>query len=202
MTSQFFLVRHGATEMNDPANERIRGYSDIPVSSFGMEEVKQAAKFLEPFPVRRVLCSPLQRCVMTAHCIAELHNAKVVPTRGLLPWNVGDYQEQPVTEVGPKMDKLQEHPDIRAPHGESYREFFDRWMDAFYAMQRYAETNVGDILVGVIHSRNMLALQTILDGGEMGDVPVKGGPPNAAVVRVYLDGPDWKHEVLFAIKPE
>ena len=196
MMPTILLVRHGITEMNDSENERIRGYCDVPISEEGKRVVKQTAKFLRPFPIRHILTSPLQRAIMTAEIIAEETSATVRPDPGLLPWNLGDYMEQPVKKVAPKMDKLQELVDVRAPHGESYREFYERWEAGLTRLMVYAEKHLDEYPLGVVHSRNLLALPSVLGEEEIGDVPVKGGPGPESVVCVYKDGDTWKWEVI------
>lgn len=197
---ELLLVRHGRTELNDPANEKIRGYSDIPISFVGKQGVEEAAEFLskQNFPVHRILSSPLQRGILTASIIAEELSAKVIPNQGLLPWNLGALSGQPVKEVAPKMDYLQEFPDIKAPEGESYREFYTRWMDTLDMMMFYSLKHSDEVLIGVVHSRNLLALPSILGSRQIGDVPVKGGPGPESVTRVFQDDSgDWKFETIW-----
>lgn len=196
MIPTVLLVRHAETALNDPENEKVRGYSDVPIDHEGTEKTEEIGKFLRKFPVVHILCSPLQRSVMTGSIIANQVGAKVQPNRGLLPWNLGDYTEQPIQEVASKMDYLQEYPDIKAPNGESYRQFYDRWTECLEHMLEYAEDHRQECLVGICHSRNLLALPSILGSKHIGDVPVKGGPKPASVTRVYKDG-SWKFEVIY-----
>lgn len=199
--AQLLLVRHGRTELNDPANEKIRGYSDVPISFDGKEGVEEAAKFIADMqlPIHRIITSPLQRCVMTSSILSEaVGGAKLYPNQGLLPWNLGRLMGQPVKEVAPQMDKLQEFSDIKAPEGESYRDFYNRWSNALDLMMYYAQAHTDEVLVGVIHSRNMLALPSILGDRNIGDVPVKGGPGPESVVQVSDDDEgNWTYNVIW-----
>lgn len=201
MPPTVFLIRHGKTELNDPANEKIRGYSDIPLSHEGREEVKNTARFLADgkYPIRRVVASPLQRAMLTAELVAD-SRAKVIPNQGLYPWNLGELMGQPVKEVAPKMNYLQEYPDLKAPRGESYRSFYARWADALDLMLKFATENPEEILVGVVHSRNLLALPSILGDRDIGNVPVKGGPAPASVTAITNDGEGWKMKVIWEEK--
>lgn len=195
MTPTVFLVRHGITDMNDPGHEKIRGYSDIPLSYEGKKGIECTRDFLKDYSIRRILSSPLQRAMMTAEIISEGH-AKVYPCQGLLPWNLGDYSAQPVKEVASKMDYLQHYPDIKAPRGESYRAFYDRWSDELDKMLRYAIEYPEEIVVGVVHSRNLLALPSLLGDKNIGDVPVKGGPAPGAVVSITHNGDGWDMKTI------
>lgn len=197
---EVLLVRHGRTELNDPSNEKIRGYSDVPISFIGKQGVEAAAEFIakQKFPVKRILASPLQRGMMTASLIAEKTGSRVIPNQGLLPWSLGALTGQPIKEVAPKMDYLQEFPDIKSPEGESYKSFYTRWADALDLMLYYATKHPDETLIGVVHSRNLLALPSILGSRQIGDVPVKGGPGPESVTRVHMDDKgDWKFEVIW-----
>lgn len=196
MIPTILLVRHAETALNDPSNERVRGYSDVPIDHNGVRKTEEIGKFLKDFPVVHIFSSPLQRALLSAQIIGNAVGATVVPNRGCLPWNLGDYTEKPIAEVGPKMDHLQNYPDIKAPNGESYRQFYDRWTEALENMLAFAELHRQENLLGVVHSRNLLSLPSILGSKKIGDVPVKGGPNPASVTRVYKDG-KWKFEVIY-----
>jgi broad specificity phosphatase PhoE len=197
---EILLVRHGRTELNDPSNEKIRGYSDVPISYEGKRGTLEAAEFIakQKFPIQRILSTPLQRGIMTASLIAEKINAKVIPNQGLLPWNLGHLTGKPVSEAAKVMDYLQEFFDIKAPEGESYRSFYTRWAETIDLMLFYAEQHPDETLVAVVHSRNLLALPSILGDRQIGDVPVKGGPGPESITRIsHDDNGNWKFETIW-----
>lgn len=199
MTPTLFLIRHGKTPMNDPANEKIRGYSDVPLSHEGKQGIEATAKFLKDkgFPITHVMASPLQRAMMTAAIVAD-PRARVYPHSGLLPWNLGDYSEKRVKDVAPLMDHLQSIPDLKAPNGESYRTFYERWGDALDRMFDFVTKESDEVLVGVVHSRNLLALPSLLGDREIGDVPVKGGPHPGSVTQLTKGNEGtWEMKVIW-----
>lgn len=194
------LIRHARTELNDPSNEKIRGYADIPISFEGKEATKRTAEFVKGLglPIQRILSTPLQRGIMTAHLIGQQFDAKIIPNDGLLPWNLGKLMGQPVKDVAARMDYLQEFPDIKAPEGESYRAFYSRWTDALDLMMFYATAHPDEVVVGVVHSRNLLALPSILGERQIGDVPVKGGPGPESVTRLDSDESNtWSMKLIW-----
>lgn len=197
MTPTFLLVRHGTTELNDPKNERLRGFSDVPLSKEGKDVIEGTRDYIRfaKFPIQRVITSPLQRAVMTASIIAD-NVAEVIPNNSLHPWDLGDLSGRLLKEILKDLDRLQEYPDLKAPHGESYRTFFDRWTSAVKRMQTYAEAHTDEILLGVVHSRNILALASIIGDHPIGDVPVKGGPRPGAVIRVSKPHGEWIMDVI------
>lgn len=205
MTPQVLLVRHAPTALNESSVEAIRGHSDIPISGEGAEHLKQTGHFLSErhYPIRRILTSPFQRAVMTAEIIAEcVGGAKVVPSQDLSPWDLGEMTGKLIKDVAPKMNHYQALPDLKVPQGESYRDFFDRWTTGLLQMLEYAKHHVDEVLVGVVHSRNLLALPSILGNRGIGNVPVKGGPEPCSVTRIYLPeaSDDWKFQLLFEQK--
>jgi broad specificity phosphatase PhoE len=194
------LVRHGRTEFNDPAEERIRGHSDIPISFEGKEGVLKTAKFLKDvgYPFHKILTSPLQRTIMTAKLLSA--DAKIVPSSGLSPWDLGKLTGEPVKDLIPQLNWYQHHPDVTVPNGESYQTWYDRWSRMLDKMFTYAKSNPMEVVLGVVHSRNLLALPSILGSTGVGSVPVKGGPgPESVTKLTYLDD-SWTMEVVWDIE--
>lgn len=199
MNPTVLLVRHAETELNDPKNEKIRGYSDIPISYKGKDGLRNTASFLkeQAFPIAFVLSSPLQRAMMSANEVAQPFGAKVIPNNSLLPWSLGKLTGEPVAMAAKEMNYYQEYPDIKVPEGESYRDFYNRWAVGLDKMLLYAEQHPEEVLVGVVHSRNLLALPSILGSRDIGDVPVKGGPPPESVTQISQDeNGNWHMKVI------
>jgi len=194
------LVRHGRTELNEPADERIRGHADVPISFEGKEGSKKTAKFLRDvgYPITRIISSPLQRAVMTAKLLSQ--DAKVLPNNGLSPWDLGKLTGEPVKEISSQMDWYQHHPQVEVPGGESYQDFYDRWSLALEKMFAYAKANPLEVLVGVVHSRNLLALPSIIGSKGIGSVPVKGGPGPESVTKLTYQDDTWTTEVVWDIE--
>lgn len=197
MNPTFLLVRHGTTELNDPKNERLRGFSDVPLSHEGRGIIEVTKKFIRDtgYPVQRVVTSPLQRAVQTASILAD-GVAQVYPNKSLLPWNLGDLAGKLVKDIVPRLDHLQELPDLKVTNGESYRTFFNRWTAAVKRLQVYSQVHTDEVLVGVVHSRNVLALASIVGDHPIGDVPVKGGPRPGSVIRISKPDGEWIMDVI------
>ena len=194
------LVRHGRTELNAPADERIRGHADVPISFEGKQNVLQTSKFLKTvgYPIKKILSSPLQRAIMTANLLVP--DAKVVPNQGLTPWDLGKLTGEPVKTIASDMNWYQHHPGVEVPGGESYQAFYDRWSYALEKMFAYARSNPLEALVGVVHSRNLLALPSIIGSKGIGSVPVKGGPGPESVTKLTLQDDTWVMDVVWDIE--
>ncbi len=67
------LIRHASTRLNndDASIDRLRGHSNIPLSAQGIEQAKALAEEVASSPPDVILCSDLDRCVITAKIIAE-----------------------------------------------------------------------------------------------------------------------------------
>jgi broad specificity phosphatase PhoE len=63
------IARHGETEWN--AERRLQGQQDIPLNSRGRSQARATARLLRIVPLIQVHSSTLQRCLETAHSIAE-----------------------------------------------------------------------------------------------------------------------------------
>ena len=81
--SVIYLVRHGEITQSSP--RRFVGQSDLPLTDRGREQMRQVAGYLVGKGVRRVLCSPLSRCVESAGIVGA--------ALGLEPGAVPDLRE-------------------------------------------------------------------------------------------------------------
>jgi broad specificity phosphatase PhoE len=194
------LVRHGRTPFNAAAEERVRGHSDIPISAEGKQGVLKTAKFLEQldYPIKKILSSPLQRAIMTAHLLSPA--ARIIPNNGLTPWDLGKLTGEPIKEIATDINWYQHHPDVVVPNGESYQAWYDRWSRALDKMFIYARSNPMEVVLGVVHSRNLLALPSILGSTGVGSVPVKGGPGPESVTKLTYQDDSWVAETIWDIE--
>lgn len=102
-------------------------------------------------------------------------------TSDLRPWNLGVFCGQRVREIIPFLNLLNQHPDMPAPSGESFYQFYGRYAHRLQMLLSEAEASSGSIAV-VTHVRNQLAAASIILGGDRDKVPVKGGPQTGAVL--------------------
>src|SRR5271170_6438820 len=117
-----YLVRHG----NTTYDKKVDALLDPPMDQDGVERIKRTAKFLHGTSFRRAISSPLQRALKSGELISG-GRLRVTPNNAALPWNLGDLMGKVNTEVKDKLEYLKNYPDIKAPHGESYRTFYLRW---------------------------------------------------------------------------
>lgn len=188
---KLILIRHGRTSLNRPGNrERLRAWLDVPLSDEGLEEAAATAKQLQKYPVERIFCSSLRRALQTAEALRQQTGVDVVATKNLRPWNLGAFGGQKVSELLPFLEMLNVRPDIPAPGGESFFQFYDRYAAYLGKLLAMAEQST-QCIVAVTHVRNILATPTILEGKDRRHVPVSGGPPTGTLVILEKEENRW-----------
>ena len=186
---KLILVRHGHTSLNVPGrDERLRGWLDIPLDEQGLQEAVETADRLVGYPVQAIYSSDLRRARQTAEMLRRRTHARVTHATELRPWNLGVFCGQRVHDIIPFLNLLNRHPDMPAPSGESFYQFYGRYSRRLSELMNLALQSPGYV-VAVTHVRNLLATQTILEHGDRDRVPVRGGPSTGALTIVeQVDG--------------
>ncbi len=187
---KLILVRHGHTCLNLPGrDERLRGWLDIPLDNQGLKEAAESAERLADYPVEAIYSSDLRRARQTAEVLRRRTRApRVTATKDLRPWNMGVFSGQRVMDILPFLNQLNQHPDLPAPSGESFYQFYGRYSDRLTELMNLALRS-SQCIVAVTHVRNLLATQTVIEHGPRDRVPVRGGPPTGTLIVVeHLDG--------------
>ncbi|MBV9999205.1 MAG: histidine phosphatase family protein [Verrucomicrobia bacterium] len=92
---QVYLIRHGETEWSRTG--RHTGRSDIPLTETGKEQAEFLRPIFEGVRFVKILSSPLQRALATAH-LAGLVD-RVETTDDLTEWDYGDYEGITTKEI-------------------------------------------------------------------------------------------------------
>jgi broad specificity phosphatase PhoE len=180
---KLLIIRHGHTSLNLPGrDERLRGWLDVPLDGEGLEEAAATADAVgQNYRLDAIYCSDLRRARQTAEVLRRRTKAPVAHTSDLRPWNLGVFCGQRVRDIIPFLNLLNQHPDLAAPSGESFYQFYGRYSHRLTELLSQAAESENCIAV-VTHVRNLLASATIVLGGDKDRVPVKGGPHTGAVV--------------------
>jgi broad specificity phosphatase PhoE len=186
---KLILIRHGHTPLNSHGKEeRLRSWLDVPLDDQGLQEAVETAQKMANYPVAAIFSSDLKRARQTAEMIRKTTLASVTTTGELRPWNLGIFGGQLLREIIPFLNLLNDRPDLAAPNGESFHQFYERYSQRLYAMLELAEHSDGYV-VAVTHVRNLLAAKCILEHGDRDRVPVQGGPSTGTVTVVEkIDG--------------
>jgi broad specificity phosphatase PhoE len=149
-----YIVRHGATKLNnqvDMSEDRIRGWSDVPLVEEGRQEARGAAKKLVGKGIKAIVTSDLSRAHETADIIGKIIGIKPVASQKLRPWNLGKLTGCTTKEALPKIaEYVRNRPDEAVPDGESFNSFKAR---AFAGLAEAVAQNAAPILI-VTHHRD------------------------------------------------
>ena len=166
---EIYLIRHGATALNRESGgvDRIRGMKNIPLSPEGKEEAKKLAKQLADSGITMLISSPLDRARETAEAIAETTKARVLVSRALLPWDVGDMTGKESSVAHPKMvEYATEKPNEKMPGGESFDQFKEGALDG---LRPILENYRGEMIALVTHHRVERLIKAWQAAGEPSD---------------------------------
>jgi len=189
---KLILVRHGHTPLNRPGDdERLRSWLDVPLDEKGLEEVAKTADALGKYAIDVIYCSDLRRARQTAAVVRRRVQAPVIATNELRPWNLGAFGGQRIKDILPFLGLLNQRPDLPAPSGESFYQFYGRYSHRLSELLRLADASDGCVLA-VTHVRNLLAATIIIEGGDRNKVPVTGGPSTGTVSIVEKIDGRWR----------
>jgi broad specificity phosphatase PhoE len=189
---KLILVRHGHTHLNlAGADERLRGWLDVPLDEEGLREAVTTAELLAHYPVDVIYSSDLRRARQTAEVVRRHTRARVVATKDLRPWNLGVFCGQRVRDLLPFLNQLNQFPELPAPSGESFHQFYGRYSTRLYELLALAEKS-SNYIVAITHVRNLLATKTILEHGDRDRVPVRGGPLTGTLTVVGKENGVWR----------
>ena len=172
---EILLIRHGATSLNDESAsvDRIRGWTDVPLSEEGRREAKRLGEKLKADPPDVIVTSDLKRAAETAIVVSEITGTEVaLVTQSFRPWDVGRYAGWLSTKAVPILSEwAAERPDQPVDGGEAFDTFRTRFFSGLFGvLDRF------DGLVAVVtHHRDERLLKAWLAAGapEDGDIDLR-----------------------------
>ncbi|PWT75551.1 MAG: hypothetical protein C5B59_08715 [Bacteroidetes bacterium] len=153
-----YVLRHGETEAN--AEKKFRGWLNLDLDKNGLQQAKDARKYLQDKNIKQVFCSDLGRTVKTAQL--AFPKIKATKDRALRPWDVGYFSGKSKDEYQEALNWFIDHPEKSIPDGESLKEFSDRQKKAFEKYLKIAKED-GPILL-VAHSSNCIQFDKLSEG--------------------------------------
>ena len=191
------MVRHGATDFNAKTGERIRSWMDVPLSGEGVQQARDAARFFQDKTVEKVVASDLQRTRVTGEIIAQENFLPIIYTGALRDWNVGEYCGVKVTDVLEKLFELIDNPRKKAPGGESFQSYLNRFQRDFEKLLQYTRSHPDQPIIAVTHSRNFGAAHAYLTGDTAIYKAPHSLPPGGVMSYVLDDSQGWQEVVAF-----
>ena len=204
MQPTIYFVRHGETPDDvDPNAETISSWSNVMLTPKGRSEAAATAKMLGGKGVAEIYSSDLDRTMQTAEAISKKIGVKVTPERGLRGWNVGAYTGMSANTklkngrtISEQLTWLEQHPNIKPPGGDSWRETDARLNDAILHCVQRAEM-LGKPIVVVTHSRVINALPTLSRGAIPQAVSEKKGIELGRIAKAVKDSNDGNWSIQF-----
>lgn len=184
-------MRHGETALN--AENKFRGWLNVPLSDKGRQEAQEAGRFLSKYPIQTVIHSPLDR-TKESSAIAVPHATRVISDSRLMPLNVGALSGKDKDVYKSALAHFIKHRDRPLPMGESVSQFEQRFKPALE--QGIASGRAGKLALFVAHTSNMVAADAILGNKhaqpEATDIVEPGG-----IAGVFADGNKFELRPLY-----
>lgn len=187
------VLRHGPTDLNGTGkeDEALRGWIDVPLNAQGIKLAQNAAQVLKDEPIFKILSSDLGRCVQTAQELAGAIRKPFQMSPMFRPWDAGKLAGQPVKKILPEMHRLMRNPSEKAPGGESFQTFLDRYTRAIKPLVLSKQ-----LYIVVAHARNCMVLEGLAlgKGKAIDDRPLfeESRVHPAGIIKV---NPDWSYEI-------
>lgn len=183
--------------------DRIRAWTDVPLSRDGIADAEKAADFLSQCGAQAVVTSHLSRSIQTGRIIARRLGGRVpvTSTKALAPWHLGELAGQPSKEATPLIHEYaQQKPDEPVPGGESWNSFKHRAISGLKRLLMAVKKR-GITVVAVTHYRDLKLFEGWLAAGEKDeeiDWPVyfKDDLNPVAVIDLKPDGEKWRGQLL------
>ena len=183
----FYILRHGATSMNNPKAEKLRGWSSVGLSAEGESQARAAGRWLSSKGITRVFASDLKRTKQTTEIISNyLKDAKIAYNARLRDWDTGAMEGMYVEAMKPFLDVYQRHPNYILPEGESYGEYWSRWSKVLKEITDWAVKNPSDRGLFVTHARNVVTSQHMIAHKTIGPVSYEEVPLPGGIMRVDI----------------
>jgi broad specificity phosphatase PhoE len=154
-------IRHGDTAMDDL--HRSDGLIDLPLNDTGRQKVVVAlSTHLKEIPFTTLFSSPLKRTEETAHIITSglYPKPKVKTLPNLKTWNLGNLAGDKKAPNKSIVVDLVNNPTRKAPDGESYEEFTERFDKCIKTLEKESKHS-GPFLV-VLSGSNCRRISELL----------------------------------------
>ena len=152
-----YLLRHGLTKGN--LNAQYIGHTDYPLSTFGIEQLKEIKKE-HPYPeVDAVFVSPLKRAMESADIMYPKNNKIVIDN--FIEYSFGEFEELTADDLKDNEDfKNWLHGDMyaRPPIAESNAEFVQRVCKAFEQVVEGCESTGTEKFAIVSHAGVLMTI--------------------------------------------
>lgn len=159
-----FLVRHGESIYGE---ERLCGWSDVPLSTKGREQATNLSERLKSIEFSRIISSDMVRTLETAEIINRYYKLKIEVEPGIRELNYGFWEGKSRKEIEEEFPEEYRawrlDNSIAPPGGESAIEVYERSRQAIERIVKETD-NGGNILIVAHKSVNRLFICGLLGG--------------------------------------
>jgi broad specificity phosphatase PhoE len=186
--NQLYLIRHAPTRLNDPKNERSRGWGQFPPDPEKLAELApQIAEVLKG-KVAKIVASDLPRAALTAKAVAKEIGVPFETTSRLRTWNTGDMTGKSEKEVEPLKKKYINNPDQKPAGGEPFGDFSERWHTELRREMRNNEQNPDKQHALIVHGNMEMSAKPLLEGTAVTDDHYESmNPPGTVLLLTWED---------------
>ncbi|HEX6532519.1 MAG TPA: 2,3-bisphosphoglycerate-dependent phosphoglycerate mutase [Nitrospira sp.] len=161
--ARLVLLRHGESQWN--LENRFTGWVDVPLSSRGIQEAKNAGEKLRPYRFDRAFTSVLQRANETLRLALEVIGQTAIPTERDEALNERMYGElqglnkaETAKKYGDDQVKIWRRSyDVRPPGGESLKDTAERVLP-YYEKAIKPHVRSGETILIAAHGNSLRAL--------------------------------------------
>jgi 2,3-bisphosphoglycerate-dependent phosphoglycerate mutase len=161
--ARLVLLRHGESQWN--LENRFTGWVDVPLSSRGIQEAKNAGEKLRPYRFDRAFTSVLQRANETLRLALEVIGQTAIPTERDKALNERMYGElqglnkaETAKKYGDDQVKIWRRSyDVRPPGGESLKDTAERVLP-YYEKAIKPHVRSGETILIAAHGNSLRAL--------------------------------------------
>jgi 2,3-bisphosphoglycerate-dependent phosphoglycerate mutase len=161
--ARLVLLRHGESQWN--LENRFTGWVDVPLSSRGIQEAKNAGEKLRPYRFDRAFTSVLRRANETLRLALEVIGQTAIPTESDKALNERMYGElqglnkaETAKKYGEDQVKIWRRSyDVRPPGGESLKDTAERVLP-YYEKAIKPHVRSGETILIAAHGNSLRAL--------------------------------------------
>ena len=180
---RIYLGRHGETHWN--AEQRLQGWTDIPLNDTGTGQAVQLGKKLDGIRFDAIYSSALQRSYRTAEL--AFPQATIVRIAELNEQSLGVYEGRIVTpDVLEEFRRRRSDPDDSLDGGESRNQHQQRIRTALASIRAHHSTGGNVLIIGHGGTNNMI-LQTLF--GSLPDVTFRFRNTEVLLIEVPASAP-------------
>jgi probable phosphoglycerate mutase len=192
--STIYVARHGETTWN--AVGRYQGRLETPLSPLGQAQAQALAGALAGKGIKRIVSSPLSRCVQTAVPLSVLIGVPIETHPLLLEIGHGTWEGRYRDEIARTEPELyrewREHPErVRFDGGESLRDVLQRWKTFVQSFDASVDT--------MLMTHDVVVRIAVLERTERGIEDLRHVRAlNAAYAEFEVAGAQWtlRHECV------